>query len=737
VSLIEQLRQIYLALPLSAKAKQRLVGVVYRAAGPAFKGSVHYEAWRRSRQPSATLRYGPPDLSRETMESEIRFPATDRPEVSIIVCAQHGYRSALACLHAIAVHLPVAACEVIVVGNPADEALRRGLGNLAGLRFEALTAGASAEAYWRCGTRIARGEFVHFLSDLVRVQPRWLDELLPVLRQAGRFDLAGPKLLMADSRLEAAGGIVWRDGSAWHFGHGDDPNRSDYNYLRETDYCSGAALLARTEAFRSLDSAAAAAPGPRCADVDLAFAARARGGRVLYQPAAEVYCVAGPDGGSPFGDRDLLGNARAVRNAWSAALDTQHHPYGQNLRWARERLTARRTVLIVDHYLPKPDRDAGSRSVWEIVRTLRGDGWTVKLWPHTLWYEPGYTERLQQLGVEVIYGERAGAGFGELLQELGDALAAVIINRPLMAREYLPEARRHSRCRVIYYGHDIHHLRLAEEARINGKRPSYEQRLMAELEPQIWRQSDVVLYPSDSEVERVLAFDSSIEARQIPLLAFDRFGTPRTLPTLPTLPAQASARLLFVAGFGRAPNMDGALWLMRDILPLLRQRGRRFQLDVVGANFPDSLRSYLGDDVVAHGPVTDDELDRLYQACHLALVPLRYGAGVKGKVVEALRWGLPLVTTSSGLQGLSGIEAIVPSCDDAQAFADRIHELLAEPALYERISREMTAFAISRFSRQRMSAALKESIQPGSPPMQSGQARLLTLKVHRFDCSEP
>jgi glycosyltransferase involved in cell wall biosynthesis len=561
------------------------------------------------------------------------------------------------------------------------------------------------------------------MSDLVRVQPGWLDELLPVLRSAERFDLAGPKLLMADGRLEAAGGIVWRDGSAWHFGHGDDPNRSDYNYVRETDYCSGVALLARTDAIRSLDNTAAAAQGPRCADVDLAFAARARGGRVLYQPAAEVFCVAGPDGSSPFGDRDHLGHARAVRNAWSTALDTQHHPFGQNLRWARERLTARKTVLIVDHYLPKPDRDAGSRSVWEIVRTLRRDGWTVKLWPHTLWFEPGYTDRLQQLGVEVIYGERPGAGFGELLKELGDALAAVIINRPLMAKEYLPEVRRHSRCRVVYYGHDIHHLRLAEESRINGKRPSYEQRLMTELEPQIWRQCDVVLYPSDSEVQHVLAFDSTIEARQIPLFAFDRFGTPRTRS------AQAFARLLFVASFGRAPNLDAAIWLMRDILPLLRRRGRHFGLDVVGANFPDSLRSNLGDDVVVHGPVTDDELDRLYQVCDVALVPLRYGAGVKGKVVEALRWGLPLVTTSSGLQGLPGIEAIIPRCDDAQVFADRIHDLLADPALYERTSREMSAFAASRFSRQPMSAILKESIQPSAAPVPRSASQRVPVHI--------
>jgi glycosyltransferase involved in cell wall biosynthesis len=228
---------------------------------------------------------------------------------------------------------------------------------------------------------------------------------------------------------------------------------------------------------------------------------------------------------------------------------------------------------------------------------------------------------------------------------------------------------------------------------------------MTHLEPRVWKLSDVVLYPSDSEVAEVQAFDPRIEVRQIPLFAFDRFEAPR--------PARRHGRpkLLFVAGFGHRPNRDGALWLMRDVLPILRRRGTEFELKVVGANVPSELRGYLSSDIHMLGSVSAGELDELYQTCDLAVVPLRYGAGVKGKVVEALRWGLPLVTTPAGAQGLSGIERIVQVCSEAAQFADGIERVLASSADVERTSREMIEFARARFSRDAMRAVLSEVLR--------------------------
>jgi glycosyltransferase involved in cell wall biosynthesis len=112
------------------------------------------------------------------------------------------------------------------------------------------------------------------------------------------------------------------------------------------------------------------------------------------------------------------------------------------------------------------------------------------------------------------------------------------------------------------------------------------------------------------------------------------------------------------------------------------------------------------------GPVSDPELEQLYQSSDLALVPLRYGAGVKGKVVEALRWGLPLVTTPFGAQGLAGIERIVPVCTDTAQFAAQIERVLAGPADIEPMSRKMIDFAKGRFSRDAMRTVLADALRP-------------------------
>jgi len=706
MALSERLRQVYLALPLSTPAKQRLVNIVYRAAGPAFRGTVHYETWKRARGAVfvAPRPIESPPLAQ--LESETAFePVSGQPVVSIIVCAQHGYDEALRCLHRIATHRPSASFEVILIDDACNDPAMARLARVPGLRVERQ---AAPIGYARCcnrATDLANGEYLHFLSDQILIHDGWLDSLLRVFQTHPDCALVGPKLLLPDGRLQAAGGVVWRDGSAWHLGHGDDPARSDYSYLRETDYCSGAAILVPRAVFKRLGRFTVSNSPATCEDVDLAFKARAAGARVFFQPSSLVCQVQNGDASRTSVDRRQMINTHAIRALWPEALDAEHRPYDSGVRIARERLKARRTILVLDHYVPKPDRDAGSRSVWDIMATLVADGWNVKFWPHTLWYEPGYTEQLQALGVEVIYGAENAKRFGRLLQELGSSLASVLIIRPLVAKEYLSQVRRHSQAKVLYYGIDIHYLRLREQARVLGVRPNHEQRLMTRLEPRIWKLADVVLYPSDSEVAHVRAFEPDIDARVIPMLAFDRFGVPRTGER------RDRARLLFVAGFGHPPNRDGALWLMRDVLPILRRRGVAFELQVVGANAPDELQPLLSSDIRMLGPVSDLELDRLYQSSDLALVPLRYGAGVKGKVVEALRWGLPLVTTPSGAQGLPGLERIVPVCTDTAQFAAQIECVLANPAGTEAMSRQMIEFAKGRFSRDAMRIALADALR--------------------------
>jgi len=356
-------------------------------------------------------------------------------------------------------------------------------------------------------------------------------------------------------------------------------------------------------------------------------------------------------------------------------------------------------VAVIDQYIPRPDRDSGSRALWQMIECLLAGGWDVAFWPHFGWHEPGYTERLQALGVEVILGAQHRQGFERFLQSRSGRLGAVLVSRPLLARELVPAVRAAAKVPILYNGVDIHYERLALEARTQGRAPGPEERWMQSVEPAVWRACDIILYPSQDEIDEVLRRVPGCDARLLPLFAFDSFGTPRA-------PSGGGSKLFMVANFNHAPNVDGMRWLATEVLPRLRALRPGFTLEVAGIGAPQSLRAIEAPEVRWLGPVSDEHLDELYRASDLSLVPLRFGAGVKGKVVEALRWGLPLVTTPVGVQGLPRLEEIVSIHEDAAGFAQAIDELLRDPGERARRSIRMIEYARGRFTREAMARAL-------------------------------
>ena len=121
--------------------------------------------------------------------------------------------------------------------------------------------------------------------------------------------------------------------------------------------------------------------------------------------------------------------------------------------------------------------------------------------------------------------------------------------------------------------------------------------------------------------------------------------------------------LLFVGGFNHPPNKDGVLWFVRDILPSLVEQVPDIKLHIVGSNTPNEIRKLAGEHVIVDGFVSDEELAGLYRSCRVVVAPLRYGAGVKGKIIEALYNRSAVVTTSIGAEG-------IPSENNPFAIAD-------------------------------------------------------------------
>ena len=162
-------------------------------------------------------------------------------------------------------------------------------------------------------------------------------------------------------------------------------------------------------------------------------------------------------------------------------------------------------------------------------------------------------------------------------------------------------------------------------------------------------------------------------------------GHPRELLVCPNgwepteqLPPSDEPTAVFVALMGWKPNIDAAVWLGRDVWPLVRARMPEARLLLVGREPSAEVRALASDDIEVTGTVPDV---RPYLArARVALAPLRSGGGTRLKVLEALDAGRPIVSTTIGIEGLEdlvGDGALV--ADDAQGFADRVVELLSDP----------------------------------------------------------
>ena len=159
--------------------------------------------------------------------------------------------------------------------------------------------------------------------------------------------------------------------------------------------------------------------------------------------------------------------------------------------------------------------------------------------------------------------------------------------------------------------------------------------------------------------------------------------------------------LLFVGGFTHTPNVDAVLWFCNDILPIILRQIPDIKVFIVGSNAPDTVLNLQSENVIVKGFVSDEELSQLYEQCRLAVIPLRYGAGIKGKVIEAMSNGMPIVTTSVGSEGILGAEHFMCIEDSKEGFARKLCELYQNERELIRISKASYQYIETNFSEQK------------------------------------
>jgi GT2 family glycosyltransferase len=701
--LIALAQRLYDATPLPRPLRNRITKLLFTYFGIFFKGTDPYEHWLNTRNNGETIGQSNLESIKTYYEkvpnkvyeiNEIAFNNPEAPIVSIVIPVFNNWRYTYACLQAIRERsgdeIPY---EVIIADDKSTDDMPIMLEHIHGINVLRNTRNLGFLLNCNNAVKHVRGKYVVFLNNDTEVQSDWLHPLVDLFERVCNVGMVGGKLLHDDGRVQEAGGIILQNGWGHPYGSDADPASYELNYVKEVDCLIGACIMVEKSVFLSLGGFDEAFAPAFYEEFDFAFTLRTHGYKVMYQPASCILHHECSSYGNELRNKYSIKNHQMFCRKWQNVL-TQHAPTKDELFLARDRSQSKRIILINDDKVPEYDLHAGALTTYQYVRLFCDMGFKVIFLPDNLYPDAPYTAELQQLGVEVIYGD---INIKAWLEKFGRYLHYAWLTRPDIASSYIDLLKNLTSSRILYYTMDLHYLRERRHYELDHN-PLHlvESKRLKKLEFELFSKADVILTPSTYEERVIKESFSDKDVFTIPS-HFYKFPPESDKPWVDFSQREG---ILFLGGYDHLPNVDAVLWFVKEILPRVREKLPEVTFTVAGSHPPPEILLLQNEGIRVTGYIPD--LGPIFEKSRVFVAPLRFGAGVKGKIITSIVYNVPVVTTGIGNEGFDlsdGQEALI--ADAPEAFAAKVVELYSNKALWERLAQGAQTYVRRHFSAEK------------------------------------
>jgi len=641
------------------------------------------------------------ELFRRDLQTSFGLLTSKDPLVSVILPYFNKIEMTLECLLSIRRMLDSVPYEVLCVDDASTDPRIEVVKRVRGVRHITNSENQGYLKSNNLAAKEARGKYLLLLNNDTLVTNGWMSNLVKQMDSEDDIAICGSKLISTNGMVAEAGSEIFHNGDIWNLGTELRSDDALVQFSRYVDYCSAASILVKKSFWDQVEGFDIRFVPAYFEDTDLCMQAWNSGFKVKYVPSSVVIHI----GGASHGQTEASGiksfqriNRHKFFSKWPNLL--VDHKYKSEI--GKPRYTSspadKGIVLVFGDSLPDPKRDAGSQKELDTIYGIKESGYHVACFYKEVRRNPVVEFDLQSNGIEIYFD------YDQMLRCFSNRkqyVKAIVLSRFVSAENFFnsqiadwPESR-------IYFDTlDIVHLREIrqhEKSNLDVTR-NYLNNLKL-------REINCVAKATETWV--VSKFEKSY---------LEELGY-KNIKVIPwSFDAQSKYSplgnyFLFVGNFNHAPNIDALDWLLQEVLPKLERNSSNVQIKIVGAGLSQSMQDKLKLTKIEYLGWLED-LTSIYNAARCVIVPLTYGAGIKGKFLEAMSFGKVVISTSVGAEGISvepGKDFIL--ADNSEDFANRMGDLINDPQKYIQVGISGNSFIRNYYSKSAIYNSINESLQ--------------------------